>query len=182
MNSIELLSNIKIDLSIKSRSFAKNTIINNNIAAKDFLKLISNSQGRDEMLYVSVLDYLIEEIPNYLNKDIDTLIVLQSKFINETCKRSSTRIIYHMLISDEKMFSKKQKKELIDIHFDWLIEGSQVATRVNCMSVLFLLRKEANWLLPDLVAVIEQQSFLQEPSFVSRAKKILAKIHKEANK
>lgn len=45
---------------------------------------------------------------------------------------------------------------------------------------LYELRNETDWIKPELIGVIEQQMLLQEPSFVSRAKKILAKIHKEA--
>ena len=181
MNSLEILSNLKIDLSIKSRTFAKNTILDSQIHAQDLIHYIQISNERTQLLFICVLDYIIEEIPNYLIHNLDLFIVLQENFKNETSKRCTTRIIYHLLKFDASVFSKKQKERLVNIHFDWIISNSLVATRVNCLSVLFELRNEADWIKSELLAIIEQQIQLQEPSFVSRAKKILKKIHKEAN-
>lgn len=182
MNSIELLASTKIDFSIESRSFAKKLILENKIPAKEVMKLIETSEGRNQILYVAVLDYLIEDEPDYLKDDIQNFIAFLKTATNETSKRSGSRIVYHLLLSNIDYFNKKQKEALIQIHFDWLIQGSQVATRVNCISVLFILRNELPWIQTNLVAIIEQQIILKKPSFVSRAKKILKQIHKEANK
>lgn len=182
MNSSEILSNLNINLSINSRKIAKNTILDLNIPAHDILNFIKTSDERNQVLFICVLDYIIEEFPVYLNKSLNDFISLQENFKNETCKRSTSRMIYNLLKYDAEIFSKKQKEQLIDIHFDWLISNSLVATRVNCLSVLFELRNESEWIKTELIGVIDQQIILQEPSFVSRAKKILTKIHKEANR
>lgn len=182
MNSLEILSNLNVNLSINSRKIAKNTILDLNISAQDVLNFIKISDERNQVLLICVLDYIIEEFPDYLNESLNDFILLQENFKNETCKRCTSRIVFHILKHNSETFDKKQKNQLIDIHFDWLISNSFVATRVNCLSVIFELRNEAEWIKTELIEIIEQQIILQEPSFVSRAKKILAKIHKEANR
>lgn len=180
MDSLKILSDLKVDLSIKSRTFAKNTILDSQINAQELIHFIKISQERTQVLFICVLDYIIDEHPVFLAKDLNSFINLQEVFVNETCKRCTSRIIFNLLKYDASLFSKKQKEKLINIHFDWIILNSLVATRVNCLSVLFELRNEADWIKPELLAIIDQQVQLQEPSFVSRAKKILKKIHKEA--
>lgn len=180
MDSLKILSNLKVDLSIKSRTFARNTILDSQINAKELIHFIKISNERTQVLFICVLDYIIDEHPDFLANDLDLFINLQETFTNETCKRCTSRIIFNLLKYDAILFSKKQKDKLINIHFDWLITNSLVATRVNCLSVLFELRNEADWIKPELVAIIDQQMQLNEASFVSRAKKIMKKIHKEA--
>lgn len=180
MDSLKILSNLKVDLSIRSRTFARNTILDSQINAKELIHFIKISTERTQVLFICVLDYIIDEYPDFLANDLDLFINLQETFTNETCKRCTSRIIFNLLKYDATLFSKKQKDKLIDIHFDWLIKNSLVATRVNCLSVLFELRNEADWIKPELVAIIDQQMQLNEASFVSRAKKIMKKIHKEA--
>lgn len=180
MNASEILSNLKIDLSIKSRQIAKETILMHNITAASLIDFITETDSRKQTLLICVLDYIVESDACFMNQDIDAFISLVQKLPNETCKRCNSRISYHILKKNLNLFSDEQKNKLIEIHFDWLISNSLVATRVNCLSVLFELRNQASWIKSDLTAIIDQQISLQEPSFVSRAKKILAKIHKEA--
>lgn len=180
MTDSEILSNLKIDMSINSRKLAKNIILDSNISAEKILDYIENSDERTQVLFCCVLDHIIDEYTDYLNNCLSHFIELQKKFTNETCKRTSSRIFYHILKKNPSQFTKNQKDTLVNTHFDWLISNSFVATRVNCLSVLFELRNEADWIKSELIGIIEQQVLLQEPSFVSRAKKIIAKIHKEA--
>ena len=182
MNHSEILSTLKIDLSIASRKKAKNDILDANISAKELLSFISNTDERNQVLFICVLDYIIEDQPKYLDNSITEFISFQQQTKNETCKRTTSRIVYNLLENNHTIFSNQQKDILINIHFDWLISKSSVATRVNCLSVLFELRNEAEWITTELLAVIDHQMQLQEPSFVSRAKKILIKIRKQNKK
>lgn len=177
MNHSEILSNLKIDLSRNSRLKAKNKVLDANISAKEILSFIISSDERIQVLFICVLDIIIEDVPDYLNNCLNDFINFQQQTTNETCKRSTSRIVYHILKFNPETFSKKQKEKLIDIHFNWLITDSFVATRVNCISVIFELRNEANWIKTELLAIIEQQMLSQEPSFVSRAKKISKKLN-----
>lgn len=135
MTDSEILLNLKIDLSINSRKFAKNTILDSNISSEKILKHIENSDERTQVLFCCVLDYIIEEQIDYLDDSIENFIHLQTKFKNETCKRTSSRILFHILKNNPSKFNKNQKDTLINTHFDWLISNSFVATRVNCLSV-----------------------------------------------
>lgn len=182
MNSLEILSKLELNLSIRSRELACKIIINEPIIASDLLNYIKSEDDRKQMLLICVLDYIIDDFPNYLNDNLNDFINFQKKITNETCKRVMSRIIYNLLKKSNITFTEIQKEELINIHFDWLISNSLVATRVNCISVLFELRSQADWISTELIGIIDQQILLQEPSFVSRAKKILTKIHKEAKR
>nr|WP_297306666.1 hypothetical protein [uncultured Flavobacterium sp.] len=179
MTDSEILSNLKIDMSINSRKLAKNIILDSNISAEKILDHIENSDERTQILFCCVLDLIIDEHTDYLNNCLSRFIELQKKFTNETCKRTSSRIFYHILMKNPSQFTKNQKDTLVNTHFDWLISNSFVATRVNCLSVLFELRNEAEWITSELLAIIDRQVQSKEPSFVSRAKKILSKISKE---
>lgn len=180
MDSLEILANLKIDLSIKSRIHARKDILGANIPAKSLIAFIKKTDEKTQVSLICVLDIIIEDYPEYLNNCFNDFIIFQQQTTNETCKRSTSRIIYHILKYNSKIFTNKQKEKLIEIHFNWLISKSLVATRVNCLSILFELRNQAEWITTELAAIIEQQILLQEHSFISRAKKILTKIHKEA--
>ena len=59
MNSLEILSNLNVNLSINSRKIAKNTILDLNISAQDVLNFIKISDERNQVLFICVLDYII---------------------------------------------------------------------------------------------------------------------------
>ena len=63
--------------------------------------------------------------------------------------------------------------------FDWIILPSAVATRVNAINILYFLIDQEEWIKEQLIALIEQNLLLQEPSFLSRGRKILKLLHKQ---
>ncbi|UYW01551.1 hypothetical protein K5I29_01070 [Flavobacterium agricola] len=176
----QFLNSLSINLSIKSRQKALQIIKKQNITASILINYIAQTTPRNQVLFTCILDDMVDVNPSYLKDELNAFITLATQLKIETCKRCNSRIFANLLATHPDFFTQQQKKQLVTMHFDWLLTNSLVATRVNCITVLYELRDQADWITTDLVAIIEQQVSLQEPSFISRSKKILHKIRKQA--
>ena len=83
------------------------------------------------------------------------------------------------LKNNKNLYNKEQKQQIVHTMFDWIILPSAVATRVNAINILYFLVDEEDWIKEQLIALIEQNLLLQEPSFLSRGRKILKLLHKQ---
>lgn len=166
------------NLSTHSRIDAMNFIVEENISADHFFDVIYQTDEKRKIVYYHVLDMIVENNPDYLNESLDFFIEKGLVETHESLKRCISRTLYHQLKHNGNVYSNTQKEQIIHTMFDWIITHSWVATRVNAIHVLFFLIDEADWIKEQLIAVIEQNMFLQEPSFVSRGKKILKLVAK----
>jgi len=167
------------DLSISSRISAVDFLLSNNISAINFFETIYKIDAKQKIVLYHVLDMLIEKRPKYLNDILDMYLNRALSESHESIKRCVSRTIYHQLKHNNKIYNKDQKSLIITTMFDWLINQSLVATRVNAIHVLYFLIDEDDWIKEQLIAIIEQQMLLQEASFLSRGKKILKLIQKQ---
>lgn len=69
--------------------------------------------------------------------------------------------------------SKKQREQLTEICFDWLITNQKVAVKAYAMQCLFLLGQEYKWIHPELKIILEKDFHHQQPAFKARARHIL---------
>ncbi|WP_374163652.1 hypothetical protein [Arcticibacter sp. MXS-1] len=95
---------------------------------------------------------------------------------NHSCQRHFTKILMDLL--KKRAFPPGfDYTPLIEATFEWLAHPEvPVAVKANCMSVLFSLRRQDDWIEEELRAQIE---FLMRdglPSIQSRGKKILSML------
>tara|TARA_R110000850_G_scaffold150497_1_gene273146 strand:+ start:39967 stop:40521 length:555 start_codon:yes stop_codon:yes gene_type:complete len=74
------------------------------------------------------------------------------------------------------VLSKKQREQLIETCFDWLITDQKVAVKAYAMQCLFLLGKEFKWIHPELKIILEKDFHHQQPAFKARARHILKNL------
>lgn len=182
MSINDYFSSNKFDFSLTCRNNAKKFIVEQNLPAETFLKILQQQEEDKQIPLIVILDSLVEDQPDFLNSSMDSFIEIALKTLNETAKRCISRIFYHLLRNQTFSFSASQKQKIIILHFDWLIKPSLVATRVNCISVLFYLRDEEDWITADLLAIIDNELLKNEPSFRSRASKVIRKIEKNQSR
>lgn len=176
--SIEYFIKNQHDLSIISRKSAITYLSSNNISSLEFLDIIYKIDSKQKIVLYHVLDMMVEQKPDYLNNCLVKYLNNALKETHESIKRCVSRTIYHQLKHNSNIYNNDQKTLIITTMFDWLINQSLVATRVNAIHVLYYLIDEEDWIKEQLIAIIEQNLLLQEPSFLSRGKKILKLIQK----
>ena len=182
MSITDYFSTGKFDFSLICRNNAKKFILEQKISAEIFIEILQQQEEKKQIPLIVILDSLVEDHPDFLNNSMGSFIEIAIETLNETAKRCISRIFYHLLKNQTYLFSSLQKEQLIALHFDWLIKPSLVATRVNCISVLFYLRHEEDWITADLLAIIENELLKNEPSFRSRATKVIRKIEKNQSR
>ena len=174
------LSQIPLDFSKSSRKIIIQQVKLENINAHQLLEIIQKSEERKKIVLIVVLDDLIEENPFYLKNNLSDFLSFCKNQTNETIKRCTSRIWINLLRNKEILMSSDTKEEIIELHFDWLLNDSLVATKSNCLSILFLLRDFSPWIKPELKAVIEKQLPENSISYKARAEKYLKKLIKES--
>lgn len=70
----------------------------------------------------------------------------------------------------------KQKEQIIEVCFDWMITEQKVAVKAYSMHTLFLFGKEFDWVYPELRLILERDFSIQSAAFKARARHILKKI------
>lgn len=167
------------NLRSSSRKQAMNYIVNQNIEAPELIKAIYRVADKQKIVLYHVLDMVVEKNSAYLNKHLDLYLEKALNESHESIKRCVSRTLYHQLKFQKNSYTHVQKKHIANTMFDWIILPSLVATRVNAIHILYFLSALEPWIKEQLTALIEQNMQLQEPSFVSRGKKILKLLHKQ---
>lgn len=178
MDAFTFFSTHSYNLSLSCRTAAVNFILKHGIPARSFIDVIYKVDEKRKIFCYHVLDMTVENHPYYLNESLDLFIENALTETHESLKRCISRTVYHQLKSGEHLYTAMHKQQIATTMFDWIITDSWVATRVNAIHVLYFLVDEEEWIREQLIAVIEQYLPLQEPSFVSRGKKILKLLHK----
>ncbi len=178
MDVITYFSTHHHNLSTNSRTLAMNHILDQNIPANEFIEVIYSVDKNQKIVLYHALDMLVECHIDYLNDYLDLYLEKVLNETHESTKRCVSRTLFHQLKNNKNIYSKQQKKAIIQTMFDWIILPSAVATRVNAIHILYFLVDEEDWIKEQLIALIEQNLLLQEPSFLSRGRKILKLLHK----
>src|SRR5690606_29436303 len=78
----------------------------------------------------------------------------------------------------QKIVTLKQREQLTEICFDWLISSQKVAAKAYAMQCLYFLGKDFDWIHPELRIYIKKEFPAQLPAFKARAKNVLRLLDK----
>ncbi|WP_339611675.1 adenylosuccinate lyase [uncultured Planktosalinus sp.] len=92
------------------------------------------------------------------------------------CEKLTLHFYSKKTMSLQIVLLKKQREQLTEICFDWLITNQKVAAKAYAMQCLFLLGTEFKWIHPELKILLNKDFQSQQPAFKSRAKNILNKL------
>jgi len=171
MDVITYFSTHHHNLSTPSRTLAMNHILDQGILADAFIEVIYFVDDNQKIVLYHALDMLVERHIDYLNDFLDLYLEKALNETHESTKRCVSRTIFHQLKNNKNLYNKDQKQQIVHTMFDWIILPSAVATRVNAINILYFLVDQEEWIKEQLIALIEQNLLLQEPSFLSRGGK-----------
>ena len=77
----------------------------------------------------------------------------------------------------KKNLTSKNKIQIIEANFDWLIDKHKIATQVFAMDTLYLLGSEFNWIHRELKLILEQNIISGSAGYQVRAKRILKNLN-----
>ena len=174
-HSIEYFLTNNINFSKSKREIAINRIEKEKYSVKNLVCLLKNTEAKKTSYLICLCDTLSRIHTSYLLIEKEYFIEIASKETNESNKRCLTNIFITMLTFHYNTFSSKQKEQIMEVCFNWLIDDSLIATQCNCLTCLDILSKDIEWIKDELLLIIDK-TFTQKPvSYQSRAKKILKK-------
>ncbi|PRD56272.1 hypothetical protein [Sphingobacterium gobiense] len=125
-----------------------------------------------------LLEHVCMQQPNLISSIYDAFITQLPKQTHWGTIRSYTKIA--MLATDTKTatpHSVEQEEILVEQCFHWLIyTDCPVAVVVNCLDILYNLRKKNPWIEDELKAQIQYLLKNPTPALASRAKRVLKKM------
>ena len=72
--------------------------------------------------------------------------------------------------------SATHKERIVEACFDWMITDEKIAPKAYAMHTLYLFGRDADWIHPELVQILERDFQMQSSGFKARAKHILKKL------
>lgn len=110
---------------------------------------------------------------------VETFITHYPLQFQQTCQRHFTNILCRLTENGE-IISKYNTAPLIETTLIWLADTTTpIAVRVNCWSVLYLLRKEQDWIAEELALQITFSMAEATPAMRGRGKKILSLLKRK---
>ncbi len=123
-------------------------------------------------------DYLDKFIP-YLDKFLPELKRIKLDSALRPCAKICEYIAKAYFGKEENdiktNLTNKQKEQIIEACFDWMITEQKVAVKAYSMSTLYLFGKEFDWVYPELRIILERDFSFQSAAFKARARHILKK-------
>lgn len=108
------------------------------------------------------------------NLQDDRVIRPISKICNLMIQQSCKNELFNL--------TKKQKEQIIEVSFDWLIDDKKTAAQAFSMNSIFRLRNEFPWIPESLFEHLTNNIMLKSPGYQNQAKKILNKLSQEKGK
>lgn len=179
MHQTRYFSTNRINLRKTNRLWMAQKVLNQPISADMLLEEIAHAPLHYKIVYFHVLDLVVEMETNYLNTSLSLFLHIGLSQTHESIKRCVSRTLLQQVKREKLLYTPKQKEQIVHTLFDWLLLPSAVATRVNAIEALFYLRNTAPWIEEHLLQMIEINTRLQEPSLLSRAKKIKHLLEKQ---
>lgn len=175
VNSIEYFLTKELDFSIFKREKAKIWVEKENFSSKLLIQLLKQTNQKPFAYLLCFFETFCREHPSYFINEIDFFIELAYIETNESNKRSLSNIFITWLTFYYDEFSSKQKEQMAEVSFNWLIDESLIATQCNCLTCLDLLSKDSEWIKDELLLIIDKNFTDKPASYQSRAKKIMKK-------
>ncbi len=101
---------------------------------------------------------------------------------NWSARRSFSKIALYMLDRfwfDIYDLKKADFQNCLETSFDWLLENnSPLAVQCNCIDIIYKLSDDEDWVLEELMPILERNLLTTSPALLSRTKAILEKYQK----
>ena len=175
VNSIEYFLTNGLDFSISKREKAKIWLEKEKFSSKHLIELLKQTNHKTSVYLICFFETFSRQHPSYFIKQIDFFIELAYIETNESNKRSLSNLFITMLTFHYDEFSSKQKEQMVEISFNWLISDSLIATQCNSLTCLDILSKDIEWIKDELLLIIDKNFTKKPASYQSRAKKIMKK-------
>jgi hypothetical protein len=101
------------------------------------------------------------------------------KLNNESCQRHYTKIMMRLSQPGniDYQLSVVDLEPIVEATFEWLIStNTPVAVRVNCMDILYNLRKKYDWIAEELAEKIQFQMRDGSAALQSRGRRVLHRL------
>ncbi len=129
-----------------------------------------------EMVCLKNIKILFPHLDSFLNSLPNVYKKQAVRPLAKICEALALGYYTNKVPSLKFVLSKKQREQLTEICFDWLITDQKVDVKAYAMQTLFLLGKEFNWIHPELKIILDKDFHEQQPAFKARARHILRKL------
>lgn len=148
------------------------------------LEMIFENQGKIAIKSSWVFELACLENIDFMTDHLDYFTENLNRIKEESILRPLSKVCYTIVNTCQsgsnhninKLISQKNKLQIVEANFDWLIEDHKVATQVFAMDTLYLLGLEIDWIHKELKMVLEQNIIKGSSGFQVRGKRVLKKL------
>ena len=130
-----------------------------------------------------ILELVFEAKIEWLAEYLDSFCTTLPLFTNESAMRPISKICLFAsgYQQDNPGFlTEKHSQQIMEACFDWLIKPeTKVATKAYSMRTLYILGKKEDWVYPELIRILSEDSAKHTAAYKAAAKDILKRINRQ---
>lgn len=164
------------------RDLLSGMVLNDKSLLPDLLDIAFDVKDKHHHKACWILELVFEAKIEWLTSHIDAFCESLPKFTNESAMRPISKICQFALEHEQKhsgFLTIAYKEQITEACFDWLIKPeTKVATKAYSMRTLFILGKKEEWIYPELVRILSEDSAKHTAAYKAAAKDLLRRINK----
>jgi hypothetical protein len=164
------------------RDLLSGQVLNDNTLLPDLITIAFDTKDKNHHKACWILELVFEAKIKWLAPHLDSFCKELPHFSNESAMRPISKICLFASEYHQKhggFLSPKHIEQIMEACFDWLINPkTKVATKAYSMRTLYILGKKEEWVYPELIRILSEDSAKHTAAYKAAAKDILKKINK----
>lgn len=156
-------------------------VLNNKSLFADLLHIALEVNDKNHHRACWVMELVCEAKIEWLDSHLEEFCNTLPLFKNESALRPISKICLFATEYDRKhraFITPQQREQIMEACFDWLIRPEvKVATKAYSMRVLYLIGKKEDWIYPELIRILSEDTVKHSAGYKAAAKDILKKIN-----
>lgn len=164
------------------RDLLSGMVLNDKTLLPDLLDIAFDVKDKNHHKACWVLELVFEAKIEWISPHLDAFCKALPLFINESAMRPISKICQfasHYNQEHTQFLTPEHIEQIMEACFDWLINPeTKVATKAYSMRTLYILGKKEDWIYPELIRILSEDSTKHTAAYKAAAKDILRKINK----
>jgi hypothetical protein len=164
------------------RDLLSGQVLNDKALLLDLLAIAFDIKDKNHHKACWVLELVFEAKIEWIATHLDAFCKVLPHFTNESAMRPISKICQFASDYNQKnpgFLNPFHIEQIMEACFDWLINpDTKVATKAYSMRTLYILGKKEDWVYPELIRILSEDSAKHTAAYKAAAKDILRRINK----
>ncbi len=172
----------KTTASRENRIEVANLVLQDKTNFNNLLKIVFKVDDKLSIKAAWVLEFVCKKQLSWLYENLDYFTKNIKKIHFGSAVRPIAKICQLLVLKNAKTpilnFTAKNKENIIETAFDWMISNHKVAIKAYTMQTLFYLGKEQKWIHDELEIILQNNIDSETAAYKSRGLITIAQIKK----